>query len=159
MLLNLPTRLCGFNVYDITVWWFVHIRPGNLKVHQKMFRFNTVYFIYILFFVWNNFFVLLYIFCVSVADQEQRASRAKKPSSPKKNKKRVADFCPQKAPEQCSEFIKSVVKGMQIKINAEALLTKKEKRKNWLKISFINLCNYHFFFYWSFLITDKSNDY
>ncbi len=50
---------------------------------------------------------------------------------------------PQKAPEQCSEFIKSVVKGMQIKINAEALLTKeeKEKRKNWLKVSFINLCN------------------
>ncbi len=53
------------------------------------------------------------------------------------------DFSSQKAPEQCSEFIKSVVKGMQIKINAEALLTKeeKEKRKNWLKVSFINLCN------------------
>ncbi len=66
---------------------------------------------------------------MSVADQEQGASQTKKPSSPKKNKKRVADFSAQKAPEQCSEFYKSVVKGMQIKINAETLLTKRRKRK------------------------------
>ncbi len=39
------------------------------------------------------------------------------------------DFSAQKAPEQCSEFYKSVVKGMQIKIKAEALLTKRRKRK------------------------------
>ncbi len=81
---------------------------------------------------------------MSVADQEQGASRAKKPFSPKKNKKRVADFSTQKAPEQCSEFIKSVVKGMQIKINAEALLTKRRKRKE----EKLAKGKFHNLFYW-----------
>ncbi len=70
------------------------------------------------------------------------------------------DFSAQKAPEQCSEFYKSVVKGMQIKINAEALLTKRRKRKeeklakgkfhNSLQLPICLLI---------ILITDKSNNY